>query len=381
MKLSLGWPLVQLVKSSSYLMEFDTDNCLNVYIEVINKEIENFLLPTFDKGVLVSTNFSTNTFTYKNIKEFILRGGKRLRPALVLNSYKAIKGKIDEQIIRVSLSVEFLHTASLVHDDLLDQDKMRRGGPTIHVLYEDHAKSLRLPKPYVSLFGTSMGILVGDLIWSLGWRAFFTSKFNNELLIKALDLFNQTHTKIADGQIKELDLAIKENITEAEYFETIYLKTSSLFETSCVIGGILAEGVPSQIDALKSYASALGMAFQIKDDILGTFGDEEETKKPNDSDIKTNKKTLLVIKALEHASENQKTFLKKVLGNPQATIEEINLIRDIFKETGALNYAEMKAFEFGKIAKSHLKKAKPKFRKEALDWFNTLVDFVINRTY
>jgi len=362
-------------------MEFDTDNCLNIYIEVINKEIENFLLPTFDKGVLVSTNFSTNTFTYKNIKEFILRGGKRLRPALVLNSYKAIKGKIDEQIIRVSLSVEFLHTASLVHDDLLDQDKMRRGGPTIHVLYEDHAKSLRLPKPYVSLFGTSMGILVGDLIWSLGWRAFFTSKFNNELLIKALDLFNQTHTKIADGQIKELDLAIKENITEAEYFETIYLKTSSLFETSCVIGGILAEGVPSQIDALKSYASALGMAFQIKDDILGTFGDEEETKKPNDSDIKTNKKTLLVIKALEHASENKKTFLKKVLGNPQATIKEINLIRDIFKETGALNYAEMKAFEFGKIAKSHLKKAKPKFRKEALDWFNTLVDFVINRTY
>jgi len=324
---------------------------------------------------------------YSDIGDYILRGGKRLRPSLVLVAFDAVKRSEKEEkgnIKRASLPLEFLHNASLLHDDVIDLDELRWGEKTFHVQYRDwhtkYATNLVFKDP--DHFGVSMAILAGDLVWSLGLNAFFTSGFNGEPLIKAVNYFNTAYNEIIDGLILELDFTCKKaEVTEKDYFEVIRLKTAVLFEKACLIGAILGGGSEKQIDALSKYAMAMGKAFQIRDDILGSFGVVETTGKGADSDIKTNKKTILVIKTFQEASKEQKKVLGNVLGNQNSTPEEIDMVRDIMRETGALAYSEKKAEKFVKIAKTSLEEAEPPLEKKAVDWLTELVNFVVERAY
>ncbi len=324
---------------------------------------------------------------YSDIADYILRGGKRLRPSLALVAYDAVKGSEKEvkgKITRASLPLEFLHNASLLHDDVFDLDELRWGKKTFHVQYRDwlaqQAKGLLFNYP--DHFGISMAILAGDLVWNLGLNAFFTSGFKGEALIKAINYFNTTYNEIINGIILELDMTYRETeVTEKDYFEVIRLKTAVLFEKACLIGAILGGGAEKQTEALSKYAIAMGKAFQIRDDILGSFGVVETTGKGADSDIKTNKKTILIIKTLQEASKDQKKILGHVLGKQNSTPEEIDMVRDIMRETDALEYAEKKAEEFVKIAKKSLEEAEPPLEKKAMDWLIELVNFVVERAY
>ncbi len=324
---------------------------------------------------------------YSDTGDYILRGGKRLRPSLALVAYDTVKGSEKEgkgNITRASLPLEFLHNASLLHDDVIDLDELRWGKKTFHVQYKDwhikHANDLLFKDP--AHFGVSMAILAGDLVWSLGLNAFFTSGFKGDALIKAVNYFNTAYNEIIDGIILELDLTCRETeVTEKGYFEVIRLKTAVLFEKACLIGAILGSGTEKQIEALSNYAIAMGKAFQIRDDILGSFGVVETMGKGADSDIKTNKKTILLIKTLQEASKDQKKILGQVLGKQNSTPEEIDMIRDIMRETDALEYAEKKAEEFVKIAKTSLEEAEPPLEKKAMDWLIELVNFVVERAY
>jgi geranylgeranyl diphosphate synthase, type I len=244
------------------------------------------------------------------LRDYLLRGGKRLRGALVLLGHEAAGGK-REAAVDASLGVELLHAYLLIHDDFMDQDDVRRGGPTLHrALGGDH-------------LGTSLAVLCGDLCES--WAG--------QLFSGASPLVARTVEQVILGQMADLRAPRGRELTPEEILEVQRAKTGTYtFELPLHLGATLAGGSPPLLDALSAYARPLGVAFQIADDLLGTFGSPEQTGKPNASDLREGKRTLLVARALQSAEPADSARLRAGLGNPDADVEEL---RRILRRCGA----------------------------------------------
>jgi geranylgeranyl diphosphate synthase type I len=244
------------------------------------------------------------------LRDYLLRGGKRLRGALVLLGHEAGGGK-REAAIDASLGVELLHAYLLIHDDFMDQDDVRRGGPTLHrALGGDH-------------LGTSLAVLCGDLCES--WAG--------QLFSGASPLVSRTVEQVILGQMADLCAPGGRELSPEEILEVQRAKTGTYtFELPLHLGATLAGAAPALLDALSAYARPLGVAFQIADDLLGTFGAPEQTGKPNASDLREGKRTLLVARALQSADPADAARLRAGLGNPDANVEEL---RGILRRCGA----------------------------------------------
>ena len=345
------------------------------------KRVNNALVSFLDEKIKEAEEISPVNFQfYKDIKEFVLRGGKRLRSVGLVFAYEGVGAKYKGDVYRASLCVELLHNSTLVHDDIIDHDELRRGGPTFHVLYRDRFRE-EFGDVVAEDFGVAMGILGGDLIWNLGLEAILTSGFPSDQCVEAAALFQKAFQDVVDGVLYEAFLAKRRDVGEEEYMLMIKLKTACLFEKSLLIGAVLGGGTEKQMKALSSYAIKVGQAFQIQDDILGSFGKEEVTGKPADGDIKEGKKTILVVKALETLEEKEREKMLNILGRSDATPDEVNFVRDMFVKSGALDYAKKKAFELKDEAKELLKQADPPLSPDAEKFFLDLADFVVSRIY
>ncbi len=362
-------------------------NIINKYAQIVNEKLDSFLLYKYK----LSEELGDFPKEYYNaLREYLARGGKRLRPVCMIMAYHGVGGKDDEKIFHASLSTELLHNATLIHDDIIDHDETRRGGATFHIGFKNwylatisQEISEELVMEKASDFGISMGLLAGDLVHNLGLEVILTSGFEEksiENLTKAINMYNHAFTEVINGVLIELDQVNRETSID-EYFEMIDLKTSALFDKSIGIGAILGNASQSQVEALKKYSLALGKAFQIQDDVLGTFGAEETTGKPSTGDIKEGKKTVLLIKALENASPIHEEILAQTIGNKNAGEEEVEKVRKVFIETGALEYAKKLAEKFASQAKEALDAAKPPLTKETVDFFKELADFVVKRMF
>ncbi len=301
-------------------------------------------------------------YYYKKINDFLFTGGKRIRPILLTDSFLSIAShKDDERIIPTSLSLELLHNASLIHDDIMDKADIRRGEKTFHISLQDYAnEKYSNTNTNTDDFGISMGILGGDFTYNLAYKAINTTDFPPEVTLKAAIEFNDGFFQIVQGVIIETEFMGRFTVTEDEYYTMIKGKTAALFEKAARIGAIFAEGTESQINALGKFGLTAGVAFQIVDDIIGTFGNPKKTGKPVDSDLKEGKKTILTIKAIEEADEKQRKTLSKIVGNQAANNAEINEARDIIKETGALDYSRNKANSLYQQCIAFLDEVEPK---------------------
>lgn len=349
----------------SFLREYKEE------IELINMELERFLNEKIDALGEIS---DFNKEFYENIKEFVLRGGKRLRPLGTVMAYKALGGR-ERKIYRAAISVELLHNSTLIHDDIIDRDVLRRGAPTFHVKYSNKYRYF----PDSDHFGLSMGILGGDATWNLGLDAILSAGFPTERTVKAVALYQRAYEEILNGVVLETKLAMRRYATLDEYLKMIELKTAALFEKSLLIGGVLAGCYDRRLQALSKYAIAIGQAFQIWDDVLGTFGREKETGKPSDSDIKEGKMTILVVKALELINNDDRRILMNVLGNKNASPREVEVVRRIFRKCGALDAAIKLANDLKEYGKNALMSVKDGFDEQYLEFFLKLADFVIGR--
>src|SRR3954471_1653648 len=244
------------------------------------------------------------------LRDYLLRGGKRLRGALVLLGHEAAGGTRDAAL-DASLGMELLHAYLLIHDDFMDQDDVRRGGPTLHrALGGDH-------------LGTSVAILCGDLCESWAYQLFGG----------ASPLVARTVEQVILGQMADLRAPRGRELTPEEILDVQRAKTGTYtFELPLHLGATLAGAAPPLLEALSAYARPLGMAFQIADDLLGTFGSPEQTGKPNASDLREGKRTLLVARALQSATSRDAALLRAGLGNPEADVEEL---RAILRRLGA----------------------------------------------
>ena len=350
-------------------------NLLKEYKGVIDNELELF----FDKKIKeMEDPFLRLNYSYA--KDFVLHGGKRLRPISMIMAYNAVNGDDEKSIFIPSLSVELFHNSTLVHDDIMDEDELRRNHPTVHKEfkdwflknYSDSRNEGCLFSKASSGFAVSNAILCGNILLSLGYSALDMANKNSE---NALFVYNQAYNEVADGQIMDVSTSFND-VSEKKYFDIIAKKTAALFKASVEIGAILGGADKGQIESLSNYALQAALAFQIKDDLMDI---SQEMNKGHEfgSDIKQGKKNLLIIKALEFSDNKNKKIINNVLGKENASSEEINLVIELFKSTGAIDYANNLAKEKINLAKEHLKKAE--LNKESSEFFSKLADYMVER--
>ena len=213
-------------------------------------------------------------------------GGKRIRPAICILVAKTL-GYSESDLIRLASSTELLHTATLIHDDVVDESLIRRGKESIQAKWDD-----------------AHGVLVGDFVYSKAFQ--LMASFDNPKIIRALA--NATN-KISEGEVLQLSMREQSNLSEKDYFNIIDRKTAELFKVSAVTAGILCESAEPVLDSLNNFATSLGLAFQIQDDILDYYGQENLTGKKVGKDFEEGKFTLPIILSLKTMNHTNKTRL------------------------------------------------------------------------
>ena len=246
------------------------------------------------------------------IDYFFSMGGKRVRPTLCLLSYELFE-KDFKRALPQALAVEMFHNFSLVHDDIMDEAPIRRGKVTTH-----------------QRFGLNSAILSGDAMLILTYKYLIDNLKPNQLSL-ALRLFTKTAIQICRGQQYDMDFEEKREVSIPAYLKMIKLKTAVLLGTSMSLGGIVARRPRSEIRALRKCGIAMGMAFQLQDDILDAFGDPIKTGKQRGGDILQNKKTFLYLKALDISGGRSKADLEALFSTHEIEPEEkIDRVLDIF---------------------------------------------------
>lgn len=338
----------------------------------INRELKTKIDEKIKK---VSALKPIHTYYYEVLSDFVLRGGKRLRPASFVMAAKGVGATDEATLIKAACSVEFLHNGTLVHDDVMDLDEVRRGGPTCYVMFSDwHKKHFGT---YDQKFGESIAILLGDTTYSLAEEMLLDSDIESNQRAEALKQLSHYYQVVCEGQLYDMMLEKAKAVTEEEYLTMVNMKTGVLFVAPLIMGASLGGASKAQLAALEKYGELMGQAFQIQDDVMGTFGDEAKSGKPTDGDIKEGKRTLLVIKALEAATSKQKETLLNALGNRRATAEQVEAVREIIRKTGSLDYSKKIAKELADKSKVSLKEAG--LTNESTEFFSQLADYVIER--
>lgn len=304
-------------------------------------------------------------------------GGKKVRGALTVLGYQVAGGRDGRKILPASCAVELFHNFLLIHDDIIDQDKRRRGKPTVHEYYRKIHQD-RYRKGDSRRYGNNMAIMAGDVGAFLAYELLTGSNFSRQRIVEAAQVLNDFLVKTAYGEIFDVTFDFHEDITWDEILLVRTYKTAYYtIVMPLSVGAILGGADSKQLEAIEEYGVPIGIAFQITDDILGVFGQEKTTGKTTVGDIKEGKKTFLFAKATELATPRERRYLKAHYGEKNITASEVKEIKRIFKESGVLHFSSELAVKLSKKGK----KAVPKItrNREAADTLLSLADFVVER--
>jgi len=274
-----------------------------------------------------------------NIREFILRDGKRVRPILFVIGYLGFKNKPAPGLYRSAISLELLHDFMLVHDDIIDKSSMRRGKPAMHSMLNKYITGNK----NIKFNGEDLAIVIGDVMYAMALDAFLAVKENpirKELSFKKL-ISAALYT--GSGEFIELLLGAKpiELTTKNDIYKVYDYKTANYtFASPLTMGAILAGANNLEINKLFKYGMSLGRAFQIRDDIIGTLGKEKEIGKSNLTDLKEAKKTILIWYAYNHSDKPGKALINKVFSGKKTKNAELKSIKELIVNSGSLNYAK-----------------------------------------
>ena len=297
----------------------------------INKQIESLNWQKEPRGL------------YEPIEYCLSTGGKRLRPRLALIAAELIvnggllNGDAIEQTLPAALALEVFHNFTLLHDDVMDRADLRRGLPTVHVKWNDNT-----------------AILSGDQMLIEAYK--LLSQVPDDKLPKVLRWFNEMATGICEGQQYDVDFEHMTQVSIGDYMKMIELKTSVLLANAMRIGGYIAGGNEMQLDALYQYGLHIGLAFQIQDDILDVYGDPKSFGKAVGGDICCNKKTILLLTALETADAESKAELLQWLMATDCDEEKIKAVTAIYTRLGVRESCEAVMEEHTSLAVAQLDK-------------------------
>jgi octaprenyl-diphosphate synthase len=261
----------------------------------------------------------------------IASGGKRLRPLLVLLAARALGYQGDRHVTLATL-IEFMHTSTLLHDDVVDESHLRRGKATAN-----------------DAWGNAPSVLVGDFLYSRSFQMMVEVGS-----MRIMEVLSAATCTIAEGEVQQLTNVGNPDVDEAAYFETIQGKTAMLFEAASHSGAILAGATPAQEAALQAYGRYLGLAFQLIDDLLDYQGDAEAMGKNVGDDLAEGKPTLPLIQAMAAGTPDQASLVRRAIR--QGGLEHLDAVLAIVEATGALAYTRMRAEEMADRALAELEK-------------------------
>ena len=288
------------------------------------------------------------------VADYIINsGGKRLRPALVLLS-AGVFDKVNTHHHTLAAVVEFIHTATLLHDDVVDESSLRRGRATAN-----------------TLFGNAASVLVGDFVYS---RAF--QMMVDVQNMRVMEILSEATNIIAEGEVLQLLNINDADISDEDYLRVIHYKTAKLFEAATRLGAVICDASPETEAALAEYGMRIGTAFQLIDDVLDLSGESEQIGKNLGDDIAEGKPTLPLLYAMRHGNAQQKNLIRKAI--EQGGLNDISEVIQAVKETGALDYVRSIAETEAKLACQAIEKL-PKNQH-----YQSLIDlahFAVNRSY
>lgn len=304
--------------------------------------------------MVIRSRLDSEVALIRQISEYIIgNGGKRLRPLLVLLSSGAFDFKGKERL-ELAATIEFIHTATLLHDDVVDTSEQRRGKATAN-----------------ALFGNAASVLVGDFLYS---RA-FQMMVEVDIMEVMRTVANATNV-IAEGEVLQLLNCHNADIDEDSYLQVIRYKTAKLFEAASRVGAILGGASSEQMDAMSAYGMHLGTAFQLIDDVLDYSGEIGDTGKNLGDDLLEGKPTLPLIHALEHGTPEQAKLIRSAIEN--GGIEEFEAILAAMKENDSLEYAKDRARSEAHLACQAIASIPDSRFKESMV---QLADFAVTRYY
>lgn len=315
------------------------------YLDIITHAIASISYPAQPAGL------------YEPIRYTLDSGGKRIRPILVLAACEACGGNADNAVNQ-ALGLEMFHNFTLLHDDVMDRADMRRGRPTVHVKWNE-----------------STAILSGDAMLTMA--SIIMGRCDNRCRNEVLDLFNRTAMEIYEGQQYDMDFETRDDVTVDEYIEMIRLKTSVLLGCACSLGATVAGADAATRRALYDYGVAMGLAFQLQDDWLDTFGDPERFGKNIGGDILNDKKTYLLISAMSLASDDQRAQLTALRGDRSQ--HKIEVVSGLYRSLGAERMCRELIGHYGNMAIEAL--SQTRISDEARQYFTDLVKKSLNRDH
>lgn len=287
---------------------------------------------------------------YQPVRYTLEGGGKRLRPVLLLAACEAVGGKAS-QAINQAAAIEMFHNFTLLHDDVMDRADMRRGRATVHRRYDERR-----------------AILSGDAMLTMATEL-LAEDCPDTLLPKALKLFNRTAIEIYEGQQLDLDFETRSDVTVDEYLQMIRLKTSVLLGCACAMGALMGGASADTVIAFYRYGERLGLAFQLQDDLLDTYGDPIVFGKEIGGDIVNDKKTWLRITAM---AEDTTGILEAETASPSPAAEKIERVRGVYDTLGLADRCRALIDRYTDNAMAALDKAP--MTQTARDFFTTLAD-------
>ncbi len=280
-------------------------------------------------------------------------GGKRLRPMLTLATARMC-GYDGDHHLRLAATVEFIHTATLLHDDVVDESDKRRGRPTANLLWDNKSS-----------------VLVGDYLFARSFQLMVETGS-----LRVLDILADASATIAEGEVLQLSAASNLSTTEDIYLQVVRGKTAALFSAATEVGGVIAGAPDDQVHALHVYGDALGIAFQIADDLLDYGGASDVTGKNVGDDFRERKLTLPVIKAVARADDGERAFWVRVIEKGRQEQGDLDRALSILARHGAMDAARADALRWSAVARDALTALPP---SDLRDMLSDLADYVVAR--
>ena len=270
----------------------------------------------------------------------LLRGGKRLRPAFCYWGWRGAGGPDDARVVEVAASLELFQAAALLHDDVMDGSDTRRGMPAAHRRFA----ALHRGNAWLGSsedFGVAGAILAGDLCLSWCDEMYAGSGLAAEELARGRAVFDQMRTELMCGQYLDMLEQVLASTSVERARHVIHYKSAKYsVQQPLLLGGSLAGASPALAEVYADYGLALGEAFQLRDDVLGVFGDPAETGKPAGDDLREGKRTVLMAETLDRASPAQAALVRRSLGDPGLDAAGVDRLREVITDTGALDVVE-----------------------------------------
>jgi len=318
---------------------------LPLYLESVAKTIDRMIDRYFvDKAGELN----------KASAHLLAAGGKRLRPAVVLLAADAVNPKSSDELVQAALALEVTHTFTLIHDDIMDDDNLRRGVPTVHTKWD-------MPT----------GILAGDVLYARAFEHICTVNAKDDAKVRAVTMLARACADICEGQHMDMSFEHRNDVDQYEYMEMVKKKTGVLYAAAAGIGAVLAGGTAVQVKALYQFGLNTGIAFQIQDDLIDLLTPAEKSGKDQASDLREGKQTLIMIKAREKGLDLSKYRRDLSSADIDAAIKELT-------EAGVIDEVKKIASDLVASSNKHLSLLPPSKERQLL---MDIGEYVVTRSY